>query len=41
MQGKIVSVDEFKAVGMTYFGDNNRRQVLLIFISQLNRHLSC
>ncbi len=23
MQGKIVSVDRFKAVGMTYFGDNN------------------
>ncbi len=27
MQGKIVSVDEFKAVGMTYFGDNNNGEI--------------
>lgn len=27
MQGKIVSVDGFKAVGMTYFGDNNNGEI--------------
>lgn len=27
MQGKIVSLDGFKAVGMTYFGDNNNGEI--------------